>query len=74
MGTQKGRRITRAEVLGLEPGSSNVRWSAGICYLGQMAFGPTLSPTTALYYMLVIMNLVQWVVDASCLQVGSDFI
>lgn len=59
---------------GIGTRSSNIRCSAGICCLGQMAFGPTLSPTTPLYYMLVIMNLVQRVVDASCLQVGSDFI
>jgi len=61
-------------VSGIGTRSSNIRWNVGICCLGQMAFGPTLSPTTPLYYMLVIMNLVQWVVDASCLQIGSDFI
>lgn len=27
-----------------------------------------------IFYMLGVMHLVQWVVDASCLQVGRDFI
>lgn len=40
--------------------------------LGQIALGTTLSPTTPSYILIV--NLVQWVVDASCLQVGCDFI
>lgn len=70
-GAQKGRVVEWKEAPGYASRFSQY-FNTGIFHLGQSVFSTTLPPTTP--PPILIIDLIQWVVDAGCLQIGCDFI